>query len=272
MIFFVHFEDRLGLLLSLLNPNDPAAFSQYRLEKNSGLLFTSDHNGDAIPQELDCLGVPKHELRRHVAYDIGINAVAHYLSKRFDAPLIVANYSRLVIDCNRRPGSSGSIPAVSDKTEIPGNKDLDPHSQKLREEEIFYPYHNAIDQHLRRWNPTLQGRKNQILIALHSFTPVMDGVFRPWQIGVLWKDDKRLAYPLISSLRENGSLNVGDNKPYSGSEPAGYTFLKHVPEHNLISVAVEFRQDLIEFTSGAEKWAEIFASSLEKVIPSLDCI
>ena len=77
---------------------------------------------------------------------------------------------------------------------------------------------------------------------------------------------------MISSLRENGSLNVGDNKPYSGSEPAGYTFLKHVPEHNLISIAVEFRQDLIEFTSGAEKWAEIFASSLEKVIPSLDCI
>ena len=160
MIFFVYFEDRLGLLLSLLNPNDPAAFSQYRLEKNSGLLFTSDHNGDAIPQELDFLGVPKHELRRHVAYDIGINTVAHYLSNRFDAPLIVANYSRLVIDCNRRPGSSGSIPAVSDKTEIPGNKDLDPHSQKLREEEIFYPYHNAIDLHLRRWNPTLHGRKN----------------------------------------------------------------------------------------------------------------
>ncbi|MEC7442675.1 MAG: N-formylglutamate amidohydrolase, partial [Pseudomonadota bacterium] len=85
--------------MSLLNLNDPAAFSQYRLEKNSGLLFTSDHNGDAIPQELGCLGVPKHELRRHVAYDIGINTVAHYLSNRFDAPLIVANYSRLVIDC-----------------------------------------------------------------------------------------------------------------------------------------------------------------------------
>ena len=67
--------------MSLLNLNDPAAFSQYRVGKNSGLLFTSDHNGDAIPQELECLGVPKHELRRHVAYDIVIKTGALYLSK-----------------------------------------------------------------------------------------------------------------------------------------------------------------------------------------------
>ena len=100
--------------MSLLKSDDPAAFSEFRTENNTGLLFTSDHNGDAIPKQLELLGVPKYELRRHVAYDIGINAVSHYLSKRFSAPLITANYSRLVIDCNRSPGSPGSIPPVSD--------------------------------------------------------------------------------------------------------------------------------------------------------------
>ena len=60
-------------------------------------------------------------------------------------PLIVANYSDLSVDCTDVRVKSRSIPAVSDKTEIPGNKDLDPYSQKLRR--IFYPYHNAIDLH-----------------------------------------------------------------------------------------------------------------------------
>ena len=67
--------------MSLLKSDDPVAFSEFRTENNTGLLFTSDHNGDAIPKQLELLGVPKYELRRHVAYDIGINAVSHYLSK-----------------------------------------------------------------------------------------------------------------------------------------------------------------------------------------------
>ena len=255
--------------MSLLKSDDPVAFSEFRAENNTGLLFTSDHNGDAIPKQLELLGVPKYELRRHVAYDIGINAVSHYLSKRFSAPLITANYSRLVIDCNRSPGSPGSIPPVSDQTVVPGNIDLDQHLRRQREEEIFYPYHYAIERHLKRWQPVADQHKRQVLIALHSFTPVMNGVFRPWQIGILWKDDKRLAQPLITSLSEDKTLNIGDNQPYSGSEPAGYTFLKHVPEHNLVSIAVEFRQDLIEFGSGAEKWAENFALSFEKIWPTL---
>ena len=94
----------------------------------------------------------------------------------------------------------------------------------------------------------------------------MNGVFRPWQIGVLWKDNDELARPLIEALRNDSSLCIGDNQPYSGSEPAGYTFEEHVLNHDLISVAIEFRQDLVEFQSGAEYWADVFATSLETVL------
>ena len=97
----------------LLGSKDPAPFSIFNSDGSSNLLFTSDHNGSAIPIKLQNLGVPLNELRRHVAYDIGINAVAHALSARFNATLIVANYSRLVIDCNRHPGAAGSIPSIS---------------------------------------------------------------------------------------------------------------------------------------------------------------
>ena len=53
----------------LLGSKDPAPFSIVNADSSSNLLFTSDHNGSAIPTKLKNLGVPLNELRRHVAYD-----------------------------------------------------------------------------------------------------------------------------------------------------------------------------------------------------------
>ena len=247
----------------LLGSKDPAPFSIFNADSSSNLLFTSDHNGSAIPTKLKNLGVPLNELRRHVAYDIGIDAVAHALSARFNATLIVANYSRLVIDCNRHPGSAGSIPSVSDNTVVPGNKNLSDDDIKSREDEIFDAYHSSVGN---RISIMRSENKNPILISLHSFTPVIGGQFRPWEIGILFKDDERLSAPLINKLREQKDLNIGDNKPYSGSEPAGYTVDHHVEPLNLPSVAAEFRQDLIEFESGAVRWANTFGDALGHVL------
>ncbi len=54
-------------------------------------------------KSLGSLGLPAHELERHIAYDIGAEQVARGLSKRLDAPLVLQRYSRLVYDCNRPP-------------------------------------------------------------------------------------------------------------------------------------------------------------------------
>jgi predicted N-formylglutamate amidohydrolase len=251
--------------MPLLGPDDPAPF----LERNPGgaapVLFTSDHNGMAVPDVLDGLGVPVHEMRRHAAYDIGINAVAEVLSDRFDAPLVTSSYSRLVIDCNRHPGAPGSIPPVSDGTVVPANADVSDVDREARENEIFHPYHNAIAARIQAMRAR-DGGVGPIIVALHSFTPVIGGAFRPWDIGILWKDDQRLARPIIEALEAGGDMVVGDNKPYSGSDPAGYTVDFHVAPLNLISIGVEFRQDRIEFQAGAEEWAGRFGDALERVL------
>ena len=187
----------------LLGSKDPAPFSIFNADSSSNLLFTSDHNGSAIPTKLKNLGVPLNELRRHVAYDIGIDSVAHALSARFNAPLIVANYSRLVIDCNRYPGAAGSIPSVSDNTVVPRNKTLSDDDINFRKNEIFDAYHSSIGKQI---SVMRNENKNPILISLHSFTPVIDGQFRPWEIGILWKDDRRLSVPLIKKLREKKTI------------------------------------------------------------------
>ncbi len=251
--------------MSLLNSEDPPPFTEYNINGKSDILFTSDHNGVAIPANLNGLGVAPWEMGRHVAYDIGIDAVTKVLSDRFDAPLIVSNYSRLVIDCNRHPGRLGSIPPVSDKTVIPGNRFVSGFDKLAREKEIFHPYHKRISDQIK----TIRGQNNgngPIIIALHSFTPVINGIFRPWDIGILWKDDDRLAQPLIKELRTNKAIIIGDNKPYSGCDPAGYTTDFHVAPLGLVAVGVEFRQDRVDHQIGAEYWGKIFGDALERVL------
>src|SRR5215510_2726841 len=82
----------------------------------SPFLFTCDHYGQLIPRALGQLGLPGHELTRHIAWDIGIAGVATMLAQMTDSHLIAQRYSRLVIDCNRPPETASSIPMISEAT------------------------------------------------------------------------------------------------------------------------------------------------------------
>ncbi|CAN5256252.1 hypothetical protein BH09PSE2_BH09PSE2_03210 [soil metagenome] len=70
------------------------------------------------------LGLSADVMERHIAWDIGAAGVSDRLGAALGAPVIRQRYSRLVIDCNRDPSRADAIPAVSDKTPIPGNVEL----------------------------------------------------------------------------------------------------------------------------------------------------
>src|SRR4051812_37241691 len=117
-------------------------------EENAGgpspFLLTCDHYGRLVPHALGDLGVSASELERHIAWDIGIAAVAEGLSKHLGAHLIAQRYSRLVIDCNRPLGAASSIPVRSEATAIPGNAGLTRAAAEARRKAIFAPYHRRI--------------------------------------------------------------------------------------------------------------------------------
>ncbi len=60
------------------------------------------------------LGLSTDDLTRHIAWDIGAEAVSRGLSQALDAPLLLQRYSRLVYDCNRPPESPDAMPVVSE--------------------------------------------------------------------------------------------------------------------------------------------------------------
>jgi len=248
---------------SLLQDIDPPPFSLINASGNNHALLLGDHAGSAIPDRLQDLGLGKEELARHIAFDVGTQGIIERIAERLNLPALVGNYSRLVVDLNRRLDDPTAFPQTSDETDIPGNHNLTAMHREERVQEIYQPYHSAIE----RWLDHAQG-SHQVpaLISIHSFTPALTGVMRPWQIGVLWDKDERIAGALIKRLREYGDINVGDNQPYSGKHIADFTIDHHAEAAGLPCVGIEIRQDLLQSDTGTEQWAGILADTLGKIL------
>ena len=247
--------------VTLLAPDEPAPVIEYRTAGASPFLLVCDHAGRHIPRRLHDLGLPEKERARHIGWDIGIAGVARALADRLDAAAVMQRYSRLVIDCNRPPGSPTSIAATSEATRVPGNENVAAHDAALRLREIFTPYHQAIARHL---DARQSAGRRTILISLHSFTPSYHGVARPWQAGVLYHRYRALAAALLALLRGERDLVVGDNEPYDVSDDTDYTIPVHGEQRGIPHVAIEIRQDLIGEEIGQRQWAERLAELLPK--------
>ncbi len=247
----------------LLGPGDPPPVEIALAEGKAPLLLTCDHASHAVPHSLALLGLSPEALHRHIGWDIGAASVTRLMAARLDAPAVLAGYSRLVIDCNRDPADPTSIPAASDGVEIPGNCGLAPAQRAARHSAIFTPYHQAIAARLDDF--AKRGIVPAVL-SIHSFTPVMNGMARPWHVGILWDKDSRIPAPLLQALRTDRSIVVGDNQPYSAREPAGYTVRHHAVGRGLPHVAIELRQDLIGTPEGAAAWAERLVTALRPTL------
>jgi predicted N-formylglutamate amidohydrolase len=229
-------------------------------------VLTADHASRRLPRALGTLGVDEAELRRHIAWDIGIEELTLALSERLDAFAVVQGYSRLAIDVNRPPGTSDSIVTRSEYTAIPGNVALTAQAVEARVRALFEPYHTCIRQELDR-RATL-GRP-AVLVALHSFTPSYAGVARPWQLGVLYQRDTRLAHALLGLLAREPELVVGDNEPYSVSDETDYAIPVHGEQRGLLHVELEVRQDLLADSAHCQRWALRLGDLLERAYTSL---
>ena len=243
----------------LLAADEPAPVTVHNENSLSPFLLVVDHAGNSMPRTLDRLGVAETECERHIAWDIGIGAVCRVLADALDATLVEQNYSRLVIDCNRTPGSETSIPEISELTVVPGNIGLSEGEREARVREIFRPYHDRIETELARRR---QAGRPTALIAMHSFTPLFKGVAPPWHVGVLYNRDPRFAQLVMALLKCEEGLVVGDNEPYDVTDATDYTIPVHGEHRGLPHVAIELRQDLLADDKGRRGWGRLLARLL----------
>lgn len=220
----------------------------------SPLLLLCDHASSALPPGSGTLGLAPDLFATHIAHDIGAAAVTRALSAAWHAPAILGVWSRLLIDLNRGADDPTLVMKLSDGSIIAGNRDAGPSEVARRIAAYHAPYHAAITRELDRIGP------RAVIISMHSFTPSWKGVPRPWDVGVLYAQDARLAAPLMAHLESAGFV-VGDNEPYTGALE-GDTLNVHGIKRGLPHVLVEIRQDLI----GTEGAANAFAQRLKPVL------
>jgi len=221
-------------------------------------VLVCDHASNWVPPSLKDLGLPPGELDRHIAWDPGALELARRLSDLLDAPLVHATVSRLVLDVNRDPTHHGSVVMLSEDTAIPGNHAISVEERSRRVQSIYEPYHRALAG-------VIEQRSAPQVISIHSFTPVYRKEQRPWHIGVLSGDDKRLAQPLLELLRAGGEFHVGDNQPYAPTDGVYHTLDRHCASRDLRSVLLELRSDTIGDEESREQWALRLSRSLRAI-------
>jgi predicted N-formylglutamate amidohydrolase len=249
----------------LLAADEPAPCTVLNGASTKPILLVCDHASRRLPNAVGDLGLDPVARRSHLAQDIGAGSLTRRLAASLTATAVLAGYSRLVVDCNRDLLDSEAFLEFGDGVVIPGNRNLPPAERTARSEAIYRPYHSAIHAQIRRLVAAASGVP--AVIAIHSFAPVLNGISRPWEVGVLWDADRRIPGILIDRLREEGFV-VGDNEPYSGKAPQDFTIDRHAEAAGLPHAGIEVRQDLIDHDEGVERIAAVLHRIIDGLPPS----
>lgn len=244
---------------ALLSAEDPPAVRIDNPAGRSTFLLLGDHAGNAVPAKLGHLGISSADLSRHIGWDIGVAELGALLAEALDAVFVHQTYSRLVIDCNRDPAAADAVPETSDGTVVPENRGRSEKERANRLAEIHQPYQAAIADEIARRAAL---GMTTVLVSLHSFTPVMAGIARPWDVGVLYEGgNTAFALALLKGLARDDALVVGDNQPYR-MDDTDHTVPRHAFGSALRYAEIEVRQDLISAPAGQSLWAATLAREL----------
>ncbi|MGI9435017.1 MAG: N-formylglutamate amidohydrolase, partial [Geminicoccaceae bacterium] len=138
--------------------------------------------------------------------------------------------------------------------------DADRHA---RIEAIFSPFHRIIDS-------CLDDRRCKAAVAIHSFTPVMDGSPRPWDIGFLYRKDQATSKTLAAAVGTNDpDLVVGFNQPYQIDDISDWFVPQHGERRRLPHSLIEVRNDHLCDDLSIALWTDRLAGAIETLMETL---
>ena len=244
----------------LLRPSDPDPVEWVNQDSPAPVLLLCEHAGQAVPSALGGLGLPPQAFDDHIGWDIGAAALARAIAARGSAPLILQRYSRLVIDCNRPPGTPQSVPSVSDGVEIAANARASIAERAARRREIFDPLDRAIGEGFAR-------HPRRAAFSIHSFTPRMNGHDRAWHAGFLARADADTAQALITHVAgAQEALVLGLNEPYEIEDETDWFIPRHAEPRGLAHSLIEIRNDQLRDPAGVARWAGLLSDAIASIL------
>jgi predicted N-formylglutamate amidohydrolase len=241
-----------------LDPADGHPAEVVNAAGRAPICLVCEHASAVIPASLGTLGLASGHRYSHAVWDIGAEALARDLSRRLDAPLVLARVSRLVQDLNRPPDAPGAMPVQSGDIPVPGNRDLPDAARAARTAEIYEPFHARLSEMLDGFATP------PAFVTIHSFTPCWNGRTRRTELGLLHDADDRLAKAMLAQA--DGSLVTELNEPYSAQDGVTHTLARHATARGLINVMIEVRNDLLDGDRAVERVGAVLEPMLSAAL------
>jgi predicted N-formylglutamate amidohydrolase len=224
------------------------------------IVLLCEHGGRRMPAPWADLGLPSAFFATHYGCDIGAAALTRAVAGELGATAIVANYSRLYLDYNRKRDDPDCRRIEIGGIPVPGNLDLTEEEVELREAVARIPVERAV----ARWT---EQRPARALISIHSFSPYWNSAKRDCEIGVMWREDTRLAPGLIAELSRRGGFTVRDNEPYDFHKNDWFTLQRHGLQIGVPCAYIEVRNDLIALPAQVDALARYLGAAILGALP-----
>ncbi|MGE0387643.1 MAG: N-formylglutamate amidohydrolase [Gammaproteobacteria bacterium] len=223
------------------------------------VILSCEHGGNRVPPRYAGLFArAAAELQSHRAYDRGALAVARALARRLRAPLHSATVTRLLVDLNRSPHHPRVLSDFS--------RTLPPPARAALMARHYHPHRDAVEAAIAA---AIGSGARVLHVAIHSFTPVLDGQARGADIGLLYdpahRFERELCRRWASALgaAQEGALRVRRNYPYRGASDGLATWLRRrLPARQYAGIELEINQRLLLTAADTARVARIVDSAL----------
>ena len=221
------------------------------MNEKVGLFISCEHGGNRVPDSYKELFAGRQALLdSHRGYDIGILPFAERIAGRFDAPLLSATVSRLIVDMNRSIGCRTLF------SELTSNLSREERHHILQH--YHRPYWKAADDIVA---DIIASGRQVLHLSVHSFTPELHGQRRNADLGLLYDPRRTLEKDLCLQWQKAlahhcPDLRVRRNYPYRGNSDALVTALRNkFTPSDYLGIELEINQALP--IDANKKWRQL---------------
>ena len=224
-------------------------------------MLTCEHADHRIPRaHASLFDGAEDVVLSHRGWDPGALSLARLLARKLEQPLLVTRWCRLLVEANRSPTNPGIWSRYT--------KGLPAEEREQILVRYWRPHRRAVEEAV---TAALARGERVVHVAVHSFTPVMDGVVRNADVGLLFdsrrKHESLLARRWAAGLRaQDPALRVRFNYPYLGRADGLTSALRH---RHPPSCYLGFELEVNQARSTAPDWrrlGSVLAASLSGVL------
>lgn len=229
------------------------------------LLLTCEHAGARVPARWHHRFAGAGDLlASHRGLDVGAWPLARHLAGALGAPLVAHQETRLLVDANRSPHHPAFFSELT--------RGLPPEERARIVRDHWEPHGARVRERIAA---LLAEGGSVVHVGVHTFTPVLDGVARTADVGLLYDPARRREAALcaawkVALLRREPGLRVRRNYPYRGvSDGLVTTLRKELPEAHYVGVELEVGQGSLARPSPRARLHRVLAESLRDALPAL---